>query len=416
MSIEDTLRDALAERLDTLEVPSGDSGRAVREGDARRRRTWQTGLAAAACLALVATGAALLVDRRGTDADPGPAPAAPVVGDWTRLPDPPLSPRANSLLAWTGSEALVLGGETDHLCPPTADCSRAATVARDGAAYHPATQTWRRIATAPVPLASWSRHAVSGDRLVVVEEDQTFVYDASEDAWRSLGGRLAGGGTTALSVLDDRVHALGARTVTVLDVTAGTWSELPESTNTPRLERQGVAATPEGIVVFGVDSTRPDDGVEPSLLLAEVWDGSSWTRLGASEVLGGWGGWHWTGQRLVSPYAECLDGGEVNNYGRCIPTGGALDPGTGTWQTLDPAPSQSGRGWKLSAAEGTRVATWGYVYDDGGRSWTRIERPEDAPGDGTAAAFADGTLIAFGGVTWADARAELSNRAWALTP
>jgi hypothetical protein len=428
MSIEDTLRSSLAERLDTLDVPAGDVGVALRAGSRRRRRRAVGRGLAAACLLLAGGGIAFAV-QHDDSGQPSPAPA-PGTG-WTRLPDSPLSPRANSLVVWTGDVALVIGGEVDHLCPPNADCASRSTIARDGAAYDPETKTWRTI-SAPADLAAWTPHAVVGDMLVVVARDDPpvsdrfFSYDVTADTWRRLPSPPTDGPTpldvdtpldidTGLSALDGRVYTVGDDdSVLVLDPDAGAWSTLPASPHRPRLTPHYVTATPEGIVVVGVDATTQRD---PDLLLAEVWDGEAWHRLGSSEILGGWGGWHWTGERLVSPYAECFDGGETNNYGRCIPSGGALDPGTTAWQPLEAAPSMSSRGWTLSAAEGPLVATWGYVYDDADGSWTRIERPADAPSDGTAATFADGTLLAFGGVEWKDDLTDnLSGAAWAWTP
>ena len=117
MSFEDRLRTSLADNLDRLEVSPGDPAAAQRAGDRQRRqRTWTTGLAAAAVLAVVATG--VVVARSGDD--DGRLDPAPDTGSWTPLPDAPVSPRTRGLAFWTGSEAVFLGGETGNLCPPTA--------------------------------------------------------------------------------------------------------------------------------------------------------------------------------------------------------------------------------------------------------------------------------------------------------
>lgn len=420
MTIEDTLRQGLAETLDTLDVPPGDPGRAFREGDRGRgrRRTWTVGVTVAAAAALICAGVAVGLgwDRPG-DGDPAPAPA-----DWTRLPEPPLSPRTGGVAGWTGSEAIFVGGETDNLCPPGADCSRRTTYARDGAAYNPVRDRWRQIPEAPVAVAAHTPHTMLGDNLVIVGDDGSWhAYDASDDRWRGLPeppqqppDPLSVG--PSLSALDGRVYTIGRTAVQVLDLAKGIWSALPASPAQPQLEQHYVTATPEGVVVVGADSTAPNDGIKPSYLLAEIWDGERWRRLERSDILGGWGGWHWTGARLVSPYLECLDGGETNNYGRCIPTGGTLDPGTDAWGPLPDAPEPGSGGWSLTAAESSRVAAWGYLYDDRTGRWTKLPRPDDAPEMQTAAVWADGTLIAFGGVTWKSTEPELSNRAWAWTP
>lgn len=420
MTIEDTLRRGLSETLDTLDVPPGDPGRAFREGDRgrSRRRTWRIGVAVAAGVAVTCAGAAVGLSWDGSgDVDPAPAPA-----DWTRLPEPPLSPRTGGVAGWTGSEAIFVGGETDHVCPPTADCTRPPTYARDGAAYDPVSNTWRSIAKAPVTVAAYTPHAMVGDNVVLVGDDGSWhAYDASDDRWRRLPtppqqppDSLGVG--AILSGLNGRIYTNGRSAVQVLDLAKGTWATLPASPASPKLDPHYVAATPEGVVVVGVDSTAPNDGIEPSYLLGEVWDGESWRRLERSDILGGYGGWHWTGERLVSPYLECLDGGETNNYGRCIPTGGTLDPGTGAWGPLPETPEPGSGGWSLSAAEGSRIATWGYVYDDRAKRWTRLPKPAGAAASDAAAVWAHGTLIAFGGVDWESMEADLSNHAWTWTP
>ena len=42
---------------------------------------------------------------------------------WERLPAVPLSPRTDPVVAWTGTEVVVVGGNTGWVCPPNADCA-----------------------------------------------------------------------------------------------------------------------------------------------------------------------------------------------------------------------------------------------------------------------------------------------------
>lgn len=83
---------------------------------------------------------------------------------WQRLPDPPIPPRATAVLVWTGAEMLVIGGDA-FKCPRFAGCAGPDYAAlSDGAAFNPATNRWRRIADAPLPIqyplppssATWS--------------------------------------------------------------------------------------------------------------------------------------------------------------------------------------------------------------------------------------------------------------------
>lgn len=423
MTVEDRLTTTLHD-LDRLEITPGDPHRALVTG-ARigRRRTALRGTAVAAAVAVVVSaGVALRVgdDTGGDGIEPAPAPPA----GWTELPTPPLSGRTGALAAWTGEEAIFLGGEIDNHCPPNADCALRPTYAKDGAAYDPDSDTWRSIAPAPVTVAAYTPFAVAGDVLVLVGANGWYAYDASDDRWQELPAPPLGAPTSVIgdpriSALDGRVYAISdSGPVQVLDLARRTWDTLPPSPHDPALEPHYVAATPEGIVVLGVDSTAPNDGIEPSLLLAEVYRDGSWERLPTSEILGGWSGWHWTGERLVSPYAECLDGGQTNNYGRCIPTGGALDPGTSSWAPLDPVPDFGAGGWAPSASAGPLVATWGSLYDDTDGSWTVIGPPAGAEDlMGVAGVIADGAIIAFGGIDWSGSSGgRVTDAAWVLTP
>ena len=417
MSFEERLSTSLARTLDQLEVPAGDAGAARHAGDRqRRRRNWTAGLAAASVLAVVATGVALARTGEGDDGRLDPAPAT----SWTRLPDAPISARRGGIAWWTGTEAIFLGGEIDNLCPDNASCTEESKYADDGAAYDPVTGTWRKIAPAPWPVGGYHRSAVVGDNLVLVDDDGGWhAYDASDDRWRELPAQPDGPRDPGLlSATDGRVYALGrGDVVQVLDMGTEEWSALPRSPHEPRIDAQLVLATPEGIVVTGVDSTAKNDGTVPSWVFAEVYDGTSWRRLERSDMVDGWA-WYWTGERLVAPTSYCVDGGEVNGYGRCIPVGGILDPETGTWAELPDEPEFAEDVWGVSAESGQLVVRFGRVYDDSAGTWTKLSRPDGAPDSDVAGVWADGTLIAFGGHDrergWE--KDSLSNGAWSWTP
>jgi hypothetical protein len=416
MTIEDTLRASLAARLDALDVPPGDVGRALRDGHTeRRRRPWVAGLAVAATVVLVAALGFALRSGGPDRADPAPA-----TWEWVRLPDAPLSPRTGVLAVWTGREALFLGGNTSNICPPNALCTEAATAARDGAAYDPATRRWRTIAPAPVPIEAGVRLAVVGNTVVVVGNDGTWHgYDLDADTWRGLPEPPnAPKYIYGTSVLDGRVHILGrGGEVQVLDVQTQTWSTLPASPHQPAIHRSVVQATPEGIVVFGTDSTVKDDGTVPSYVLAEVYRDGTWHRAPRSDMVGGYG-WHWTGERLVAPSFECVDGGEANPYGRCIPEGGIFDPGTLTWADLPDPPDPAQGLLDGVAAQGPRYLARGHVYDDTAGTFTPLPRNDDLELYGAVTVWAGDSLITFGGLDvekgWKDS--SLTSQAWAWTP
>ena len=419
MTIEDTLRRTYDDHLGGLDLPPGDASRARRSGiRMRRRRRLTVGAVAATVAAVALVG---VVDARtGTSVQP----SAPL-GHWRELPTPPLSPRAEARVVWTGSEAIVLGGTTE-VCPPAADCaSTLGDDLRDGAAYNPTTSSWRAIPPAPVSVSG--AQLVVADGVVVLEDHSVsrsrwFTYEPDHNRWSRIRQVPQGVGD-GLSAIGTRVYVSRGRGVAVYDVRRFHWSLLPPDRIQPLLTAGTVTATTSGPVMTGVDSTQPNDGTEPSLVLADVWDGTTWRRLPPSDQLQG--EFTWTGHRLVDPSPFTENGGEVNGWGRDIPEGGTLDPATGEWGRLPRALSGDPGGWTVSTqddgvddSDGGWFAVAGQVYDDdSGRVYT-LDRPDGAPDFAVAGAWAGDRLLAFGGTDSAQGFSgdALSNGAWLWSP
>jgi hypothetical protein len=413
MDLEQQLRSAYAERLDALDLPAGDAGDARRTGARlRTRRRLAVGVAAVAVVA-VAVGGSLLGTGR---VSVGPSHST---GHWRELPAPPLSPRAYAESVWTGHEVIVLGGETDP-CSPGADCATASAELRDGAAYDPATDTWRRIADAPVSVGSGDRLVEAGGLVVLRHWRQGgsdwFAYVPEADAWSRIDGVPHPIGDLPAAAGSD-VYVTSGRGVAVYSVVRREWSTLPADPIQPRLSQRRVTATSVGPVVTGYDSTQPDDGRSPSVVLADVWDGTSWRRLPATGQLGN--NWFWTGIVMVDPEPNTGDSGETDDSGRVYPVGGTLDPATGRWDRLPGAiTAQVDGGWGVNAQGGRWSAVYGQVYDtETGRVWT-LPRPDGAPEVGTTAIWADDALLAFGGVAYGSGASagKVTDHAWLYTP
>lgn len=395
--IEARVREALSDPVWTLPVPADPAAWARQRAGRRRLRRRAAPLAAAGTAAVAI--AAVLVPAVLQPAQDTPPEAA-----WQRLPDPPLTARQGSVAAWTGTEALFLGGEVGAPCPPGADCVRAEPPARDGAAYDPASGTWRSTAPSPVDLPSYAVPAVLGDRVHLLIDDAVVVYDASDDAWSSLPhppGPVDG--FWSLTAVDDRIVALRQRQAgtyyadQVYDPAAGGWSALPRDPLVPAFARQ-ITATPQGLVLTGKAEVAQPNSQRPSVVRAAVLDPASgqWRQLPDSDQLGG-ATWTWTGRRMVDPALGGADGGQVNGFGRTVPYGGTFDPATGAWGRLPNAPEELTGRWQAYAISGPQVASDGYLYDDANETWTRIERPEGAPERPGAAVWAGDELIVFGG-------------------
>ena len=417
MSLEDTLEQTFHARLDAVDVPAGDVAAARSAG--RRMRVRRRVAVGVAAVAVAAAGVAGTLGAGSLRSD-GPSGTS---GHWRELPAPPLSPRANAQSVWSGREVIVLGGET-RPCPPGADCAIVSEGLGDGAAYDPGTNRWRAISPAPVAVGPGDRLVVA-DGVVVLRSagssgSSWFTYQPDRNRWSRIEGVPPDVGDQP-SAIGPRVYVPSGGRIAVFDVRTSRWSRLPRDPLRPTLAERVVTATDVGPVVTGIDSTQPNDGRTPSLLLADVWDGSTWRRLPPSEQLAG-NDWTWTGTRMVDPEPFMLDGGEVDGWGRSYPMGGTLDPATGEWGPLPAAlvdpPQGDARGWTVSASGGPWFAVLGQVYDDDTGQVGLLPTPDGAPDYGVTAAWAGDRLVAFGGVDTSRGYTgdALSNRAWLYAP
>ena len=340
-------------------------------------------------------------------------------GTWTTVPSAPLSPRMGAVTAWTGEEALFLGGDVGGLCPPNAGCAGPPESAADGAAYDPAGQTWRPVADSPYPIPSGTPRTVAGDTVHLVHHDRVLSYDASEDAWSVSppppGGHLLG----APAALDDGTVVVvdnqrngSEPSGQVYDPDSRTWSLLPEDPLGPTFDRVGTAI-PGGLVLTGAPDPADPAHSSPTLRAA-VLDVASrtWTLLDETERTGGWR-WSWTGVRMVDAQPD----GQTGDGDR-FAQGGALDPRTGSWEALPGTPLMNTGGWPADAIGGPVSAVDGWVHDDRDRSWTRLARPDGAPALPGSAVWAGDELLVLGGMDteagWG--REHLTRQAWLWQP
>lgn len=110
----------------------------------------------------------------------------PVADTWRRIPEAPISGRQGHSAVWTGTEMLVWGG------------LRNGRILKDGAAFDPVSESWRRIALPPGQVGRRGHHAAwTGEEMVVwsgypgaSSEERPSVeglrYDPAEDAWQSM--------------------------------------------------------------------------------------------------------------------------------------------------------------------------------------------------------------------------------------
>jgi hypothetical protein len=181
---------------------------------------------------------------------------------WRRIAAAPIEPRADHVAVWTGDEMIVWGG-TDG----TGRYPR--MFLRDGAAYDPQTDSWRRIGRAPT-LPQLGAEAEpdatdaiwTGDEMVVWNGQQGAAYDPEADAWRRIRdappSRLSALGTDRVVWTGEEMIVSGGvrhgddflSSAAAYDPDADRWQVLPA----PPLEgrdRHAVAWTSDGMLVWG---------------------------------------------------------------------------------------------------------------------------------------------------------------------
>ena len=381
MAVEDQVRELM--QTVTPYPPVGLDGEAVTRSARRRHRRRITLLTLPAVVVAVALalGGTALLGR--TDQPRSELPAGPATG-WHRVPDMPLSPRYFPLVAWTGREALVIGGLDGTRVGPGHD----GTPLQDGAAYDPQTRSWRAIAPAPEDLSGRTDDvtALADGTLLVAHLGDLLAYDIAGDSWQRLPPPPQEVLMPTIAAQDGRLYLLAVNDpggadlpVQVLDLGTGSWSALPAGPGLPDGVLRTLVPTPAGLVVMGEGLDRAS---------AALWDGSDWTDYPATDLRGSF--WHWTGDRVISGWVTS-DESDTRSA--------ALDPASGTWDPLPWLPVDSPTTlWDAgrSPAAGSLVFSNSTVYDDATGTFTAVEPPEPELGR-PGLAIGDRSLFAFGG-------------------
>lgn len=357
-------------------------------------------------------------------------------GSWELLPEI-LPPRSNALGVWTGSEAMVIGGDPKAWCPPNADCTAPDfTQMSDGAAFDPVTNLWRRIAEAPVPVGHWASTAVVGDQVYVrvpaaftadSETGPSFLqYDIADDEWTVHPDPGESHEWYRLVPIGDRLIAytasdeLGEQPDLLLDPETMTWTDLPPDPLSPSFDRFMVADG-DKVTLFAKDIVASPGSEGPSLARIAEFQMSTdtWEVVGESKVL-------WTesgvraGEALVFPWSGEADGGQVNNWGRSYPNGGIYDLTNRTWTDLpEPARADSFEVAGVIAGEHAAFkAPTGSVLDLERSEWLDLPPLPDAELQitGQTVIAMGQSLLVFGGEYWTDGSGTQTAAAYAISP
>lgn len=291
----------------------------------------------------------------------------PATGGWDPLPAAPLSARTDAQLSWSGSEVLVVGGETMTATDP---CHPRPVL--DAAAYGPvpdAEGAWRVLP--PVPLPAGDGVTASGwdgsQLLVLGSSGGMRALDPTDDTWRELpdipappsanlgaGGALLGAQAlwtgeewlvwaTVLPAPEAWEESLeiGA----ALDPTTGSWRSV-STTAAPSFD-EPLFWTGEVAIAFDLrantlqmydpESDEWRTGAESPLERLHAGEAATGVWTGDQLVL-------WGGSRLrdVQMCADTMGMSESEIERRCNPAPGPLTlaytPTTDEWTTLPDGP------------------------------------------------------------------------------
>jgi hypothetical protein len=271
----------------------------------------------------------------------------PSTDTWRRIAGAPLDPRLAPAAVWTGQEMLVWGGL------PVAN---AVDPSNEAAAYRPATDSWRRLPDAPVAgyEATWT-----GTELIVLGADGDIAaYDPRADTWRSLPAAPAVGYTRSLVWTGTELLMFVAPNGVDTAVTGfrlgpddSSWRPTAPS-NHWALEASRMVWTGTEAVAVGQYPARSASGLVGSVAYDPVTD--TWREIGSCQI-----GNHvvWTGQLIL---------GETAGF----------DPASGGCQPLPPAPERpvggtTGREASAFAWAGQELLIWSggngsdYLFTDG---------------------------------------------------
>ena len=372
------------------------------------------------------------VQSRSGGPSPSRAGVTAAESGWRAISASPLSPRHSSLAVPLGSSVLFLGGQDEAMCPPNADCAIAPHRLRDGASYTPATDTWRRVAPAPVGISLGSPTAVIGDVVYVLDpptdssgDPAVHAYDVSADRWSTLPSPtgpyvgIVAAGTHLVAYVTSHEHG-PRRPDEVFDFAQRRWEALPLDPLEPSFDRTFVWAGDRLAMLAPKLVPQPGGADGPSWLRAATLDlrTRTWTALPETrQVISGELMPVWTGTHVLNASPGGADGGATNNYGRVLPFGGYLDVTTGRWTSLPDGPSEDTRyrGWGTAAASPAYTAAGSVVYDAQARSWVPLPAPPDDDVQGFTSAWVRDRLVVWGGARISgDAPAQLvsSGAAW----
>jgi len=292
---------------------------------------------------------------------------------------------------------------------------------RDGAAFNPATMSWRRTAAAPTRITASFPPAVLNDHVFLIGEGSLLEYDADRDRWQT--HPLPSDSGRSLIATDDSVIVLSdsneyeALPDYVYDPDVDTWTQLPDDPLGKAL-RRGVW-TPHGLLLSASDVSTidlDDAGWSHPLQAALLEPGlKTWRTLPPFAQVNG-GSLSWTGQRVIDVAYGTSTARPGAEAGTPLPNGGTITLPSGIWRGLaqQPPAGDEEAAWRINAVGGPLVSRAGLLYDDRSGIWTSMTPPAGAPDVPGVGVWAGDSLLVFGGVD--GARAHRDPSVWRFHP
>lgn len=296
--------------------------------------------------------------------EPAPPPPSELRGEWRVMAPAPIAGRLAASGVWTGQEFLVWGG----------------TVApgdTEGAAYDPTADSWRTMAASP--LESRVAHAAvwTGREMIIwgglgnldaTEPERTAAaYDPLTDTWRRIADAPLAGFHAVWA--GSEMIALGTqRGVAAYDPETDSWRTLSDPPGDASYLRQLVWT---GTEVLLFDAPDGSDTAVRGFRLDE--DGTTWRPLAASN----WsapaaGPIIWAGSEAISlgQYPESSEGGLTNSV--------AYDPTADRWRAVSACEVSDHTVWT-----GTHILGDQGAYDVAAEVCLTLPTPPERPVGGT---------------------------------
>ncbi|HEX8510998.1 MAG TPA: hypothetical protein VF635_16050 [Propionibacteriaceae bacterium] len=361
-------------------------------------RRWRVSFIAVVVTAVLSAGCA--AGPNDTAVPPQSAPR----GEWTQLPDGPLSARHEVTGAWVGGRFVLVGGWGSRPCPAGAGCMAPAEPAlRDGASFDPETNRWRSVADAPVPVSTITDPVVIGDTMYLLTGNPhrndspvaMLAYSAKKDVWKKLpapakeGLTLVAVGEQIAAILYTAERKPAADYL--FDPGRQTWRRLPPDPLGKTHSRTGLWWQGQ-LLLLASDMDLTSASPPTHVASLDITD-NSWRRLPDLTIGGGYA--VVVNGRVVHGYVG-FDG--TTGHGEFYPNGALVDPGQGTWHLLPGPPRGKGIGGHVLNV-GSRTVIGGHLVDPVTERWTAIPKPPWPAEDTRDVVASDSSILVWGGTS-----------------